>query len=414
MATEIRAAPRMSSTTSFRWYLSSIAVSGTGTAVTGLVIPIMAVVDLGASAGQMAILTAVGMIPSLLLQVVAGMWADSGSISRIRMMVITDIMAGVLIGLVPVLWLTGILNFWLLIVVMAVKAVVGVCQLAFSSPLIVEVVPSERLVAANGQVSSVRSVTDIAGQALGGALIAVIALPYAVLADAVSFLASAGMASRIRIMNAAAAAAGSRRDHFSIASMRGIARRLLTRADLLSLTTVALVGGLTETLIILFCVRTLHIERSILGFLIATGAIGGVVGGLVAGKVVARFGSWAVLIGAAATIASLLPLPFVGPGFLAGLTTVNLELCGAFGGTIALAAVYGAIQNDAAEGTLARTMALATNVLQVASLTGILIGGIVGERTSPRTGLTLGLVLLVIMSAVVFAMRLRKPASDPG
>jgi Transmembrane secretion effector len=411
MATETCAEPRISSTANLRWYLSSIAVSGTGSAVSGLAIPIMAVVSLGASAAQMSVLAAIGLIPSLLLQVVAGMWADSGSISRIRMMVVTDVMAGVLIGLVPILWAAGVLNFWLLIAVISAKAVVGVCQLAFSSPVVVELVARERLVAANGKVSSVRSVTDIAGQALGGALIAVFALPYTLLADAVSYFASAAMASRIRIMAASAApAAGQPTDHFSIASMRGIARRLLGRSDLLSLTTIALIGGLNETLIVLFCVHTLHIDRSILGFLIASGAIGGVGGGLLAGRMVARFGSWSVLIGAIATIAAMLSLPFVEPGFLARVAIVFLELGAAFGGTIALAAMYGAIQSDAAEGTLARTMALTTNVLQVAALAGIVIGGVVGERTSPRIGLTLGLVLLVVMSVLVTVRKLRKPA----
>ena len=401
MATEVQAPPRSSGNASLRWYLWSIAVSGTGTSVTRLVLPIMAVTLLGASAEQMALLTAMGVIPAIALQVVAGMWADSAGNSRIRMMVITDVLAGLLIGLVPVLWAAGVLTFDLLIVVMAVKSVIGVCQYAFSSPVIVDVVPSQDLVAANGKASSVRSVTDIAGQALGGALIAAIALPLTLITDAVSFLASAVLAGQIRTLHAPAAPAGRRRDHFSVRSMLGIARRLLVRADLLSLTTIALVGGLTETLIILFCVHTLHIDRSILGLLIATGAIGGVAGGLVAGKAAVRFGHWAVVLGAAITVVSLLPLPFVQPGGWAGVAIVNAELCAAFGGTIAASAVFGAIQGDAADGTVARTMALTSNVLQVSALVGIFIGGVVGENSSPRTGITLGLVLLAVMSAVL-------------
>jgi hypothetical protein len=383
--------------------LWSIAVSGTGTSVTRLVIPIMAVTLLSASASQMALLTAIGVVPAILFQVVAGMWADAAGNSRIRMMVITDVLAGVLIALVPVLWAAGLLTFGVLIVVMTVKSIVGVCQFAFSSPVIVDVVPSEDLVSANGKASSVRSVTDIAGQALGGALIAAIALPLTLITDAVSFFLSAAMASRIHLVNmpAAPGEGSSRRDQFSVRNVLGIARHLLVRIDLLSLTTIALVGGLTETLIILFCVHTLHIDGSVLGLLIATGAIGGVAGGLVAGQVVTRFGPWAVVIGAAATVLSLLPLPFAGPGVWAGLAVVNAQLSAAFGGTIAASAVFGSIQGDAAEGTVARTMALTSNVLQVSALAGILVGGVVGQDSSPRTGITLGLILLAVMSGVL-------------
>lgn len=361
----------------------------------------MAVTLLGASADQMALLTAIGVVPAILFQVVAGMWADAAGNSRIRMMVVTDVLAGLLIGLVPALWAMGLLTFDLLIVVMTIKSIVGVCQYAFSSPVIVDVVPGQDLVSANGKASSVRSVTDIAGQAMGGALIAAIALPLTLIVDAVSFMLSAIMAGQIRPVNALVTPSRARRDHFSVKSMLGIARNLLVRADLLSITTIALVGGLTQTLMVLFCVHTLHIDRSILGLLIATGAIGGVAGGLVAGKVATRFGPWAVVIGAAATIVSLLPLPFVGPGAWAGLAIVNAELSAAFGGTIAASAVFGAIQGDAPEGTVARTMALTSNVLQVSALAGILIGGVVGQAYSPRTGITLGLVLLAAMSGVL-------------
>ena len=404
MGTGVQAAPRASGNASLRWYLWSIGVSGTGTLVTRLVVPILAVTLLRASAGQMAVLTAIGVIPAILFQVVAGMWADAAGNSRIRMMVVTDVLAGLLIGLVPALWATGLLTFDLLIVVMTIKSIVGVCQYAFSSPVIVDVVPSQDLVSANGKASSVRSATDIAGQAMGGALIAAIALPLTLIVDAVSFMMSAAMACEIRPVNAITAPSGGRREQFSVRSVLSIARHVLVRADLLSITTIALVGGLTETLIVLFCVRTLHIDQSILGLLIATGAIGGVVGGLAAGKVAERFGPWSVVIGAAATVVSLLPLPFIGPGAWAWAAIINAELSAAFGGTIAASAVFGAIQGDAAEGTVARTMALTSNVLQVSALAGILIGGVVGQDYSPRAGITLGLMLLTAMS-VALAVR---------
>ena len=123
-----------------------------------------------------------------------------------------------------------------------------------------------------------------------------------------------------------------------------------------------------------------------------------------AGKVAERFGPWSVVIGAAATVVSLLPLPFIGPGAWAWAAIINAELSAAFGGTIAASAVFGAIQGDAAEGTVARTMALTSNVLQVSALAGILIGGVVGQDYSPRAGITLGLMLLTAMS-VALAVR---------
>lgn len=377
----------------FAWYWSSVAVSGTGNAVTALVVPIVAAVDLHATPGQMSVLVAVGLVPSLLLQVVAATWSDH-SRHRVALMVAADIASGVLIGLVPLLWLRSALSFPVLVGLMTIKAISGVGQSAFASPLVVDLLPPEDVVGATGRLNGTMSATDIVGQALGGGLLSVLAAPVVLVVDAVSFFVSGGLASRIRLPARDAGQDDSVR--WSVRALARNTRALLGRPDFAGVLVIALVNGVTQTVFVIHCTRTLHVAPALLGPLLATGAVGGVAGGLLAGRIARRSDRLGVTLGLAATLWSLVFLPFVRPGIGAVLAIVNFELAGALGGTVIIAAVFGAIQNAAAAGTVARTMAIATNGLQVAALLGALVGGLLGERVSTATVLAVAVAVLIV------------------
>lgn len=390
---------RLSRNPSFRWYWSALAVSGTGSAVSVVVLPIVAAASLGASPTQMALLGAMGMLPGLLLQVPAAMWADSIQ-ARLGIMVATQALQGVLVAIIPVLWWLDALTFMHLVTIVALKALLGVFLAATSSPLIVEVVPPDQLVAASGRLNGTRSATDIVGQAAGGGLLALVAAPVLLLADAVSFLLAAVLTRRIHVSAAPSTDSGPRpKGRFSVRDVAAIGKRLVTRIDVWCVVAIALVNGISEAVFILFCLHSLNITASAIGLLLAAGAFGGVFGGFLVGRMLERFGRWTVGIGLLTTVWSITPLPFVGPGLLGGVAVVNFELAGAFGGTVIMAAVFGTLQAEAAaDGTVARTMALASNTLQIAALVGLAIGAAIGGAATPRAALAVSAVLLAAVS----------------
>lgn len=390
----------------FGWYWSSVAVTSTGSAVSAVVVPITAVTLLRATAGEIAVLSALSMVPSLLLQVLAGSVADRLA-TPVRFIVLADIAATILMAAIPVLWWTHQLTFTILLLVVGAKAVVGVFNYACTAPMIPALVPREDLVRANGRINGTRSAADMAGKALGGGLMAMAAPPVAVIADALSYLLSAGLISRVRLdsHDPSAAATGDSGPSAPVGT-RALLARLLRRPDLWVLVPVSAANGLAETVLIIYCIRTLHIVSAVLGGLLSLGAVGGIVGGALAGRLAARFKARTMVIGVLAMSWSLIPLMLARPGWIAGAATVNYELAGALGGTIILSAAFGVIQSATEPGSMARTMGAAQNALQLSALLGIGIGGVVAQLASPRAALLCALAVIAT-AAVPLSMLLR-------
>lgn len=388
---------------SFRLLWTSSAISGSGSSVSTVVVPILAVAVLKASPTEMALLGAMGTVPALVLFVPAAMMAETVR-SRIRVVASAQVILGCLVFLVPLLWWAKLLSIGALLAIIGSKAVVGVFSGATSSPLLKELLPRKQLVEANGTMNGTASASDIVGQAIGGGLLAVLAAPVILLVDAVSFLVGAAFTSRVRVPPQPPAEQPVGEKKFSLRAVGRIGAGLVKRVDVWCLMAIALSNGITETIFVIFAIRTLHVHPDQLGLLVAAGAIGGVAGGFSVGWVSARCGRWTVPFGLGVTILSLAPLPFVHGGALAYLSVVNLELCGAFGGTIVVAAVFGDIQGRAAPGTIARTMALAHNALQVAALAGLFVGALVARLASTRAAITTSVLLLVALSVPLCAL----------
>jgi Na+/melibiose symporter-like transporter len=187
----------------FLWYLSASFVSGIGSAVTVIALPLFAVVTLHASPAATAMLAAVGIVPSLLLQVPAGVGADRlGTVSRLRFLILSRLIAGVFVLLLPILWAVGVLTIPVLLIVRGAQSLVGIVAAACGTPVLVEMLDERDLVEASGQLQGTSSATEVLGQALAGGLIALFAAPLALVADAISFGASALLTSRVSLPNA--------------------------------------------------------------------------------------------------------------------------------------------------------------------------------------------------------------------
>jgi len=130
-------------------------------------------------------------VPTIVFLLVGGVVSDR--LDRRRIMLGADVARGLAVGVMAALSLTGALELWH---VVALVAVYGAGQ-AFFSPafdaIVPEVLPPEELAQANALDQFVRPIAlRLAGPALGGILISVLGSGSAFAFDAFSFVVSAG------------------------------------------------------------------------------------------------------------------------------------------------------------------------------------------------------------------------------
>ena len=333
-----RFVPQLLREREFRSFWIGQTISVFGDQITFLALPIVAVLVLNADAAQMGFLTAAGLVPHLLFSLPAGIWLDRVR-ERRRLMIIADIGRAAGLALVPLAFLFGWLTIDLLF---AVAFLVGTLAVVFDiawNSFFVAVAKREQYVQANSLISGSRSLSWVAGPAVGGVLIQILTAPITLLLDALSFLGSAFFLSRIhptepRIDDEP----GSVREQLR-EGLLFIVRDPIIRGVLLSVATVNLFNYCFQALFILYATVNLGVEPGILGLALGAGAVGGVVGAVVAGRVARRFGiGRAYVLGLVLFPAPLILVPLAGgppllilvflivSEFLAGLGVMILDI----------------------------------------------------------------------------------------
>ena len=175
----------------YRRLWTSILISSFGGQVTMLAIPLTAAVLLHASPTQMGWLTAVELLPFVLLSLPAGVWLDR--VRKLPVYVAGELTLAVAVASVPLVWWLGWLGMpWLYLVGFCVGLVHTTAGSAAQIVLTL-VVPRERLVEAHAKNALASSGAEVAGPGVAGVLIRLLGAPVALLVDAVLLLVSAAI-----------------------------------------------------------------------------------------------------------------------------------------------------------------------------------------------------------------------------
>jgi MFS family permease len=168
----------------------AVAVTLTGDAVTLVALPLTAVVVLGASAGELALVGLAQALPILLLSIPLGAWVDRRA-DRWSLLFASDLARAGLLVLIPVTAMAGVLTLPLLVVVAFLVSCGGTLyDLAFAG-WIPRLLSGDALHRANARIELARSGALVAGPLLAGVIVAAFTAPIALLADAASFVGSA-------------------------------------------------------------------------------------------------------------------------------------------------------------------------------------------------------------------------------
>ena len=249
----------------------------------------LAVQVLHADARQMGVLVALESLALLLIGLPAGAWVDRWR--KKRVLVAGDLTRALLLACLPVAAALGRLTLWQLYAVTTAAGVATVFfDVAYQSYL-PALVPGEQVVEGNSRLEATRAVAQVGGPAIGGALIGVVSAVVLTGLDAVSYLLSALFVARIR--HPETPPPRSQRRPLRTEIGEGLAfvlgHRLLRRI-------VACTSGsnffnsMTMALLTLYVLRVLGLEAAVLGFVLATSAVGGLLGALATSRIVARVG----------------------------------------------------------------------------------------------------------------------------
>jgi MFS family permease len=265
-------------------------VSLVGDQVSFIALPLAAVLVLDAGAGQMGLLGAAALAPHLLLSLPAGVWLDR-VVSRRRVMIVTDLGRAVLLATIPLAYALDALSFAQLYAVAFLTGCLAVFFDLSYPTLFVSVTPRERFLEGNSLVHGSRSFSFVAGPGLGGLLVQLFSAPFALLADAISFLGSALFLGRVRAEEPSVdrAPATSVRAQ-AVEGLRFIGGNPIFRPTLTAVATLNFFNYAFQALFILYATRTLGVSAGALGLVLGVAALGGICGAVIASVVGRRLG----------------------------------------------------------------------------------------------------------------------------
>ncbi len=300
----------------FRLLFAADAISRTGSQVTLVALPLVAVLVLHASARQLGLLVASGTIAFLVVALPAGVWVDR--LRRRPVMVAADLVRALALISVPVSAAFGALNLPQLYAVAAVTGFGNVFFDVAQQSYVSHLLGTDRLLAGFSRLEVVANGSLLAGPSAGGVLVQLVTAPGAVAFDAASYLLSAGLLGRIRPPEPVVRQAGERR-RLRQEMTTGL-RYVLGHPILRQIALNGMIALVSEYALLtvqpLLLVRALGLRPALYGLVTGAVAIGGVVASVFVNRVVSRLGIartlWLPLV---ATFPLLLVMPLVDRGW---------------------------------------------------------------------------------------------------
>ena len=167
---------------------SAATVSLFGTQVYQIAIPVIAVLILRASPGEVGLLTTIEFLPFILFTLPAGVWVDR--FPRKRILIVGDLGRAVLGLWIPVAFAGGFLSMPQLYLV---GFGMGVCTVFFDiadQSYLPTVLERDQLVEGNAKLQISASSAQILGAPLGGGIVALFTAPIALVVDSISYVVS--------------------------------------------------------------------------------------------------------------------------------------------------------------------------------------------------------------------------------
>ncbi len=385
-------------------------VSFFGSGITGIALPLTAVLMLAATPFQMGILGALDGIAALVIGLLAGVLVDR--VRRRPLMIATDLGRAFILGTIPLAALLGVLAIWQLYIVAALAGMLTVIFTVASPAYLPSLIPQDSLIEGNSKLGMSDALAEIGGPATAGPLVQLITAPFAILFDAFSFLFSACCLALISKPEPHPATSELKTGIWSdlIEGLRLVLNNPLLRSLALSAATFNLFGNFIGALYALYVIRQIGAPPIFLGLLIATGGLSALFGALIAERVIQRFGlGKTVGIGLFMYGFTGLLIPLAGGSVAFALIPLFLsQLLGDISVSIYLIAEVSLRQSIVPTNLLGRTNASMQFLSQGVAPLGALLAGILGGIIGLRLTILIGVLGVMLAGAILLFSPVRK------
>jgi MFS family permease len=272
----------------YRRLWTSILISSFGGQVTMLALPLTAAVLLQATPTQMGLLTAMEIVPFVVLSLPAGVWLDR--VRKLPVYVIGELTLAATVASVPLAWWLGWLSMtWLYAIGLVLGTVYTVAGSA-AQIVLTQVVARERLVEAHAKNALASSGAEVAGPGFAGVLIKLVGAPLALLVDAAMLIASALILRGIGIREQRAAREVRRFGDELMVGLRFVVRHRLLVALALTVGVWQLCHHAAVVVQILFATRTLGMSEQAVGLSFVVMGVGSVLASVFGNRLSRRIG----------------------------------------------------------------------------------------------------------------------------
>lgn len=193
MGDAVAPAPR----SSFLRYWTAAAISSFGTAMTAVAMPVLVIQMLGATPLEVGVANAAQFVPYALLGLIAGAYTDRWR--RKPVLVWSSVGRALSLAAIPVLWLAGILQIWMVVTALLSFGAFSVFGFAATQSLLPRLVLRARLVWANARLDQADAAAVILGPAVGGGLVGILLAPMVIVVDAISYLVDAALIASVQV-----------------------------------------------------------------------------------------------------------------------------------------------------------------------------------------------------------------------
>ena len=364
-----------------RILMAAQSASTFGSFITRAALPLLAIIGLGISAEEAAIIAGVDLIAATLASQIAGVWIDR--LPRRPVMIAADLLRALLLASIPLAaFMTGGVSLLHLILVSAAS---GACSTAFDiaeRSYLAGLVPTPDLRSVLAKVLGIRGAAEFFGFGAAGLLVGSIGGPAAIGVDALTYVASALLLTALRVREPRLSKATTRQS-FLVEAEEGLRRTWaipILRPLIASSAAIGIYFGLFRSAYMIYVVRTLGLSPEVVGFIIASGGIASFAGGLLTERISLALGTGRAISVSLVIVGIGLALVPLAPGAsLAGIVLLVAHQFLSDGFETVWEANQGAIRGrvlpDALQG---RANAAFEGVSLLGRLTGIVAGGLIG------------------------------------
>ena len=249
------------------------AISQIGSNITGVGLPLTAVLVLKASPLQMGFLSGAGAAAVLIFGLFAGAWVDR--LRRRPILIAADLGRAVVLGIIPLAAMLHRLTIGDLYLMAVGSSILTVLFDVSYQAYLPSLIARENILTGNSRLALTESIAQIAGPGIAGILVQLITAPMAMLFDAASFVCSAISVWLIR--KPEPVPTRTLEPHIGREISEGLGaswRDPLLRALAGRKSTSAFFLGFGSSLYFLFTMRELGLTAALLGIIIAIGGTG--------------------------------------------------------------------------------------------------------------------------------------------